>query len=223
MCEIFILCTADNVISAANPAHNLTHSPFTILFFAIDHSEFANKLAGTLSGGNKRKLCVAIALIGEPPIIFLDEPSAGMDPVAKRFMWNLIASLSGGSREGGGACTIVLTTHSMEECTALCTKIGIMVDGGLRCLGTEQHLKTKFGHGFQVGGASGYVRYIYANPAHFDYSFHIHFFFQAQFTLCGASANAVEVLCASLDAAALLSHPGASRLLTAVRATRECI
>jgi ABC-type multidrug transport system ATPase subunit len=167
----------------------------------LDLGEFTNKLAGTLSGGNKRKLCVAIALIGEPPIVFLDEPSAGMDPVAKRFMWNLIASLSGGggaqrtngarASGEGGACTIVLTTHSMEECTALCTKIGIMVDGGLRCLGTEQHLKTKFGHGFQ-----------------------------AQFMLCDASANAVEVMCASLDAAALLSQPGASRLFSAVRVTR---
>jgi ATP-binding cassette subfamily A (ABC1) protein 1 len=112
----------------------------------MDLIEFADKAAGSLSGGNKRKLCVAIALIGSPPIIFLDEPSAGMDPVAKRFMWKLISSISTGS----GDTTVIMTTHSMEECSALCTRIGIMVDGRLRCIGTEQHLKDRYGHGHQL-------------------------------------------------------------------------
>eukprot|EP00501_MAST-03F_sp_TOSAG23-6_P001513 GSMAST32.ASY1.ANO1.1574.1 assembled CDS len=112
----------------------------------MDLVEFADKSAGSLSGGNKRKLCVAIALIGAPPIIFLDEPSAGMDPVAKRFMWSLISEISTQNREA----TIILTTHSMEECSALCTRIGIMVDGRLRCIGSEQHLKDRYGHGYQL-------------------------------------------------------------------------
>ncbi|KAH9086660.1 hypothetical protein Ae201684P_000082 [Aphanomyces euteiches] len=80
-------------------------------------NDFEHKLAGTLSGGNKRKLSVAIAMIGSPPIIFLDEPSTGMDPVSRRFMWDVIAAISTRSKES----TILLTTHSMEECEALCT------------------------------------------------------------------------------------------------------
>ena len=56
-------------------------------------SQYQNKLAGELSGGNKRKLSVGIAMIGKPPIIFMDEPSTGMDPVNKRFMWEVIARI----------------------------------------------------------------------------------------------------------------------------------
>lgn len=80
-----------------------------------------HKAAGSLSGGNKRKLSVAIALIGEPAIVFLDEPSTGMDPLARRFMWDVISRIS----TLDGKCSVVLTTHSMEEAEALCTRIGI--------------------------------------------------------------------------------------------------
>ncbi|RLN06400.1 hypothetical protein BBJ28_00020925 [Nothophytophthora sp. Chile5] len=104
---------------------------------------FEDKLAGSLSGGNKRKLSVAIAMIGAPKILFLDEPSTGMDPVSRRFMWDIISEISTYSKES----TVVLTTHSMEECEALCTRVGIMVGGGLKCLGSVQHLKTRFGDG----------------------------------------------------------------------------
>ena len=111
---------------------------------SFDLVDYAGKLAGTLSGGNKRKLSVAIALIGDPPIVFLDEPSTGVDPVARRFMWGVISRVATEQR----GCTIILTTHSMEEVEALCSSIGIMVGGRLRCLGTSQHLKNKFGQGF---------------------------------------------------------------------------
>merc|ERR1712110_217636 len=77
------------------------------------------------------------------PIVFLDEPSTGMDPMARRSMWEFIrATMS-------GRC-VVLTTHSMEECEALCHRLCIMTSGQLQCLGTPQHLKSKFGHGFQL-------------------------------------------------------------------------
>ncbi|RHY24471.1 hypothetical protein DYB25_005263, partial [Aphanomyces astaci] len=109
-------------------------------------NDFEHKLAGTLSGGNKRKLSVAIALIGSPPIIFLDEPSTGMDPVSRRFMWDVIADISTRSKES----TILLTTHSMEECEALCSRVGIMVGGSLSCLGSIQHLKNRFGDGLMM-------------------------------------------------------------------------
>uniref|UniRef100_M4C4G7 ABC transporter domain-containing protein n=1 Tax=Hyaloperonospora arabidopsidis (strain Emoy2) TaxID=559515 RepID=M4C4G7_HYAAE len=108
--------------------------------------DFENKLAGSLSGGNKRKLSVAIAMIGDPRIVFLDEPSTGMDPVSRRFMWDVIASIS----TRGKNSTIVLTTHSMEESEALCSRVGIMVGGRLRCLGSVQHLKSRFGDGLVV-------------------------------------------------------------------------
>ncbi|RLN98523.1 hypothetical protein BBJ28_00023418 [Nothophytophthora sp. Chile5] len=109
----------------------------------LNLSDFENKLAGSLSGGNKRKLSVAIAMIGNPRIIFLDEPSTGMDPVSRRFMWDVIADIS----TRGKSSTIVLTTHSMEESEALCSRVGIMVGGRLRCLGSVQHLKSRFGDG----------------------------------------------------------------------------
>ena len=98
----------------------------------LNLEEHKNKEAGTLSGGNKRKLQVAIALLGNPPIILLDEPSAGMDPEARRFMWSVVAGLSQTRKK----CSVVLTTHSMEEAEALSTKVGIMVKGGVfKCFG----------------------------------------------------------------------------------------
>lgn len=112
----------------------------------LDLTQFENRLAGTLSGGNKRKLSVAIAIIGNPPILFLDEPSSGMDPVARRFMWDVIADISTRSLES----TVILTTHAMEECEALCNTVGIMVGGQFKCLGSIQHLKGRFGDGFTV-------------------------------------------------------------------------
>eukprot|EP00475_Leptophrys_vorax_P005669 TRINITY_DN13418_c0_g1_i1.p1 TRINITY_DN13418_c0_g1~~TRINITY_DN13418_c0_g1_i1.p1 ORF type:complete len:835 (+),score=191.20 TRINITY_DN13418_c0_g1_i1:75-2507(+) len=106
-------------------------------------SKFADKVSGSYSGGNKRKLSFCIALIGNPSVVFLDEPSSGMDPVSRRFMWNVInASKLGRS--------IILTTHSMEECEALCGRVGIMAAGRLQCLGSIQHLKSKFGRGYQI-------------------------------------------------------------------------
>ncbi len=91
----------------------------------MDLNDFAHVNAGTLSGGNKRKLSCAIALIGNPPIVLLDEPSTGVDPQAKRYMWTIISNISTLRKQS----TVVLTTHSMEEAEALCTKMGIMVDG----------------------------------------------------------------------------------------------
>merc|ERR1719199_1564909 len=104
------------------------------------------KLAGTLSGGNKRKLCVAMSMIGNPEIVLLDEPSAGMDPEARRFMWNVIAEITQTRKQA----TVVLTTHSMEECEALCNKITIMVNGSFRCIGTHKEVKELYGQGQEL-------------------------------------------------------------------------
>lgn len=116
---------------------------------AMDLLDFETKLAGSLSGGNKRKLSVGIAMIGSPRLVLLDEPSTGMDPVSRRFMWDVISRLSSGGEDNPG-CAVVLTTHSMEEAEALCSRLGIMVGGRLRCIGSPQHLKARFGSGFLI-------------------------------------------------------------------------
>uniref|UniRef100_A0A8C2XMN0 P-type phospholipid transporter n=1 Tax=Cyclopterus lumpus TaxID=8103 RepID=A0A8C2XMN0_CYCLU len=107
-------------------------------------TQYAEREAGGYSGGNKRKLSTAISLIGAPPVIFLDEPTTGMDPKAKRFLWNCILSVT---KEGRA---VVLTSHSMEECEALCTRMAIMVNGRFQCLGSVQHLKNRFGDGYTI-------------------------------------------------------------------------
>uniref|UniRef100_A0A667YE17 P-type phospholipid transporter n=1 Tax=Myripristis murdjan TaxID=586833 RepID=A0A667YE17_9TELE len=106
--------------------------------------KYSNKSAGTYSGGNKRKLSTAMALIGCPSVIFLDEPTTGMDPKARRFLWDCILSVI---KEGR---SVILTSHSMEECEALCTRMAIMVNGRFKCLGSIQHLKSRFGDGYTV-------------------------------------------------------------------------
>jgi ABC-type multidrug transport system ATPase subunit len=109
------------------------------------------RLAANYSGGMKRKLSVACATIGQPQIVFLDEPSTGMDPVARRDMWQVISNMvSAANVPDEERTSVILTTHSMEECEALCPRIGIMAGGILRCLGSAQHLKTRFGQGYQV-------------------------------------------------------------------------
>ncbi|KAL3284218.1 hypothetical protein HHI36_018381 [Cryptolaemus montrouzieri] len=110
----------------------------------FDFTEHLDKEVMKLSGGNKRKLSTAIALIGDSPIIFLDEPTTGMDPATKRHLWNNLTKI----RESGKS--IILTSHSMEECEALCTRIAIMVNGNFQCLGSTQHLKSKFAEGYSV-------------------------------------------------------------------------
>jgi ATP-binding cassette subfamily A (ABC1) protein 3 len=97
----------------------------------LNLTKYENVLAGTYSGGNKRKLSVAIALLGNPPIVFLDEPSSGMDPEARRFMWQVVSRITSGSKKS----SVVLTTHSMEEAEALSTKLAIMVEGNVKCIG----------------------------------------------------------------------------------------
>ncbi|XP_076463176.1 phospholipid-transporting ATPase ABCA1-like isoform X2 [Babylonia areolata] len=105
---------------------------------------YADKISSNYSGGNKRKLSTAIALIGNPPIIFLDEPTTGMDPKARRFLWNCINNIVKLGR------SVILTSHSMEECEALCGRLAIMVNGTFKCIGSIQHLKNRFGDGYTI-------------------------------------------------------------------------
>jgi ATP-binding cassette subfamily A (ABC1) protein 5 len=107
-------------------------------------TEHANKYAKDCSGGTKRKLSYAMSMLGNPKIVLLDEPSTGMDPQSKRFVWDTV--LASFRKERGA----ILTTHSMEEADALCNRVGIMVKGELRCLGSTQHLKNKYGGGYML-------------------------------------------------------------------------
>ncbi|KAK6171363.1 hypothetical protein SNE40_019569 [Patella caerulea] len=105
--------------------------------------EHADKHTKKCSGGTKRKLCYAISMLGSPEVVLLDEPSTGMDPQSKRFLWDTISASFSSTEKGA-----ILTTHYMEEADALCNRLAIMVNGKLECLGPSQHLKDKYGSGY---------------------------------------------------------------------------
>jgi len=101
-------------------------------------------IAANLSGGQRRKLSVAVALVGDPAVVLLDEPSTGMDPESRRGVWRALASAAAEGR------AMVLTTHSTEEADALCRRIAIARKGAFRCLGTAQRLKAAHGEGYAL-------------------------------------------------------------------------
>lgn len=113
------------------------------LLSALTLSKDADKTAGTYSGGNKRKLSLGVALIGNPDVILIDESSSGMDPCARRKVWDLISEVA-------ETRLVILTTHSMEEAEALCTRLTVMVDGKMKCIGSVQHLKSKYLGGYTI-------------------------------------------------------------------------
>ena len=94
-----------------------------------------------LSGGMKRKLCLAIALIGNPKFLILDEPTSGMDPFSRRAIWELIQKIKHNK-------VVLLTTHFMDEADILGDRIAILSEGEMRCSGTSLFLKTRFGAGY---------------------------------------------------------------------------
>ncbi|KAK6034387.1 hypothetical protein COOONC_28112 [Cooperia oncophora] len=96
------------------------------------------------SGGNKRRLSLGIALIGLPPVLLLDEPTTGVDPKARRIIWNIFTKVQ------SLGTALVLTSHSMDECEALCTELAIMVYGRFKCYGSCQHIKSRYGAGFTL-------------------------------------------------------------------------
>jgi ATP-binding cassette subfamily A (ABC1) protein 3 len=97
----------------------------------------------TLSGGQKRKLSVCIAFLGGSRVVFLDEPTSGMDPYSRRSTWEILQNARAGR-------VIVLTTHFMDEADILGDRVGIMADGGLRCVGSPLFLKERYGLGYTV-------------------------------------------------------------------------
>ncbi|XP_050346196.1 ATP-binding cassette sub-family A member 2-like isoform X2 [Nymphalis io] len=115
-----------------------------ILSNALGFTKHLDKQVHQYSGGNKRKLSTAVSLLGRTRLIFVDEPTTGVDPAAKRQVWRAVRA----ARRAGRA--FVLTSHSMEECEALCSRLTIMVNGRFQCLGSPQHLKNKYSEGFTL-------------------------------------------------------------------------
>ncbi|XP_074316993.1 ABC transporter A family member 8-like [Silene latifolia] len=101
----------------------------------------ADKQVGKYSVGMKRRLSVAISLIGDPQVVFMDEPSTGMDPASRKQLWKIV-------KRAKQDRAIVLTTHSMEEGEALCDRLGIFVDGSLQCIADAKELKARYGGSF---------------------------------------------------------------------------
>uniref|UniRef100_A0A8C0I890 ABC transporter domain-containing protein n=1 Tax=Bubo bubo TaxID=30461 RepID=A0A8C0I890_BUBBB len=110
---------------------------------ALQLQDYLKKKPRKLSAGITRKLCFAMCMLGNPAVLLLDEPSTGMDPNGQRCVWKMIrAALK--TKETGA----LLTTHYMEEAEAVCDRVAIMVSGKLRCIGSIQYLKNKFGKGY---------------------------------------------------------------------------
>ncbi|ORX60084.1 P-loop containing nucleoside triphosphate hydrolase protein [Piromyces finnis] len=107
--------------------------------------EHEGKHASKLSGGTKRKLCLLMAICGCPNQVLLDEPTAGMDPSTRRYIWNIIKETK---KENNTA--IIMTTHSMEEAEFLCDRLGILINGRLKCIGSPEHIKMKYGEGYNL-------------------------------------------------------------------------
>ena len=101
---------------------------------SLELNEVLSQKAKTLSGGWQRRLSIAMALVTKPKVIFLDEPTLGLDVIARRELWNVVTSLK-------GKITIILTTHYLEEAEALCDRIAVMAKGNIMALGTAEELK----------------------------------------------------------------------------------
>ena len=109
----------------------------------LDLTDARHKRANQLSGGMRRRVSLGCAIAGDPSVIFLDEPSSGLDPVRRREFWDLIKKVGKGK-------AVVLTTHLMEEADVLSDEIGIMTSGQLRALGTPNNLKEQYGGGMKI-------------------------------------------------------------------------
>ncbi|KAF9625404.1 hypothetical protein IFM89_022389 [Coptis chinensis] len=102
------------------------------------HGGVGDKQTYQYSGGMKRRLSVAISLIGDPKVVYMDEPSTGLDPASRKLLWNVVKRAKQNS-------AIILTTHSMEEAEVLCDRLGIFVDGRFECIGNPKELIARYG------------------------------------------------------------------------------
>ncbi len=113
------------------------------MLYEIELVDNQHQLSKTLSGGQRRKLSVAIALIGEAKVIMLDEPTSGMDTTTRRRFWEMVKQYKEGR-------IIILTTHYMDEADILGDRICIMAEGNVQCCGSSLFLKNRFGAGYNL-------------------------------------------------------------------------
>ncbi|EES99372.1 ATP-binding cassette protein 5 [Giardia duodenalis ATCC 50581] len=137
------LCTTKKQPKARESTNSSVDNLVMFRLQTVGLQESINFQVRSLSGGMKRRLTVALSLIGNSRVIFMDEASTGLDPISKRKMWDAI-QMAKYER------SIVLTTHSMEECEALSNKVGIIADGCLRCNNAPRKLKKKYGIGYRL-------------------------------------------------------------------------
>jgi ABC-type multidrug transport system ATPase subunit len=109
----------------------------------VDLVAARNRVTSTYSGGMRRRLCVACSMIGGPHTVFLDEPSASLDPASRHRLWDVI-------KANKSTTTMLLTTHSMAEAQELCDRVGIFVDGKMRAIGSPDFLQAKYGAHLKV-------------------------------------------------------------------------
>uniref|UniRef100_A0A0N4V0A2 ABC transporter domain-containing protein n=1 Tax=Enterobius vermicularis TaxID=51028 RepID=A0A0N4V0A2_ENTVE len=127
------LCNFGKVVINGQPAGNVKAIGFCPQFDAL-----LEDLTGRETLRQRRRLSVGLAVISQARVMLLDEPTAGIDPKTRRQIWDLLSAMRDKN------CAMVLTSHSMEECEALCTRIGILLKGSFIALGTPQHLKSKY-------------------------------------------------------------------------------
>jgi ABC-2 type transport system ATP-binding protein len=131
--EYFNHLSLKELLELFTALYGRTESPAALLA-KVNLQEKANSQPSHLSGGQKQRFSIACALVNEPQVLFLDEPTTGLDPQAKRNLWDLVRELN------NKGMTIVLTTHNMEEAESLCSRIAIMDHGKVIAEGTPQQL-----------------------------------------------------------------------------------
>jgi ABC-type multidrug transport system ATPase subunit len=128
-------------LKGVSPSHEAAHVSTSLRQFGL--TSVKDRQSQALSGGMQRRVSVAISLVGHSKIVFLDEPTTGLDPASKRQLWKIISAAKANR-------AIILTTHNMTEAELLCKRVSIMTDGEMRCLGTPLHLKNKFADGIRM-------------------------------------------------------------------------
>jgi len=121
---------------------NVAHSIAAAV--GLGKGDFYHRKAGELSGGMRRRLSIAMSLIGSPAVLILDEPTTGLDPSTRSSIWSLVNSFATNDR------SMIITTHMMVEADTLCNRIAIIANGQLKVVGTQQHLKNEFGSGYHL-------------------------------------------------------------------------
>jgi ATP-binding cassette subfamily A (ABC1) protein 3 len=122
-----------------------------LIMETLELNFFKDTIAKNLSGGNKRKLCCAQALMLCPKVLFLDEPTSGVDPVSRRSLNRMVKKMT--------MASVLLTTHRMDEAEQLCDKIAIMINGRFVVFGSPNYLKTQYGQGYTIALTQDRVKF----------------------------------------------------------------